>query len=313
MKTLLYLTNILLLTFLIGCQSNEEVEVDYSPSNSKNIRNVNLCDPKVMSYHFGLEHLPTTDQATTLRKLNIDGIIVQIESNNLATLDDLYLTKEVNTGQVHVYDVFTSLQLDDSLLYEQQISTIEAIYSRIQHNETILQVLFYGTASDEFITSTLSRLSDIAKSYNKEILIYPHFELRIQNAEEAMTYIELSERDNIYLSLHLSHELAAGNGHRITTVIKNVAPYIKSVSINGASLEEQSDTTLALWYWGIKPIYSGTYNYKPFYEALINHNYRGPIAIHTWGILNNFGLTAENYLPTAKNTIIDLANSSCQK
>jgi hypothetical protein len=115
------------------------------------------------------------------------------------------------------------------------------------------------------------------------------------------------------LALHLCHELFAGNGERIAKVTKNVAPYIKSVSISGATLSEQTTTpTSAGWFWAIKPLYISTYDFAPFYNALCLTNYKGPIAIHTYGIYENFHLTPEEHLPKSREVLLTLANNACK-
>jgi sugar phosphate isomerase/epimerase len=114
------------------------------------------------------------------------------------------------------------------------------------------------------------------------------------------------------LSVHLCHELAAGNGGRIDEVITNVASYIKSVSISGATESEQIDTALPLWYWAIKPLNMGTYDYTKYYKALYENDYEGPIAIHTWGIFKNFGLAPKDHLPDSRNILLELAIDVCK-
>lgn len=115
----------------------------------------------------------------------------------------------------------------------------------------------------------------------------------------------------MFLAVHLCHELAAGNWNRIGEVVANVAPYIKAVSISGASESEQADNSLPLWYWGIKPLNQGTYNYTSFFQALYDNGYVGPILIHTWGIKSNFNLDPEDYLPESREILLQLSEVTC--
>jgi len=265
-----------------------------------------------MTYQFGLEQLSIPQQVQLLKELEIDGLILEIDNNTLHRLNEYYVTDEVLTGDFHIYDIFTNINLDNQVQFNSQLNTIEKIYSSIQCNETELQVLFHGNTTQNHAIDAISKISTIAKKHNKNLIIYPHAGLFIESAEEALSYIEVVNQNNIYLSLHLCHELAAGNGNRINEVIENVMPYIKSVSISGASEEELNNTTLPLWYWGIKPLSMGTYNYTSFYQKLIAKEYKGTIAIHSWGVSENFNLNPADHLPNSKNILLDISDNSCE-
>ena len=56
----------------------------------------------------------------------------------------------------------------------------------------------------------------------------------------------------------------------------------------------------------------GNYDLTPFYKALYNYDYQGTIAIHTWGIYDNFGLTPNEHLPLSKKEIEKLASTACK-
>jgi hypothetical protein len=91
-----------------------------------------------------------------------------------------------------------------------------------------------------------------------------------------------------------------------------VGPYIKSVSISGATLSEKSDTSLPKWKWCIKPLYMGTYDLSVYYNALHKIKYDGPIAIHTFDVIKNFGLKLEEHLPNSVEKIDELAKIACK-
>ena len=271
-----------------------------------------LCSPNIMSYYFGVENLTIPNQVSTLSRLKMNGVMVRIDRNNLADLDAYYATPEVKNGSFHVYDIWTTINVasNDAKLTT-EYATLESIYAKIQNKETILQVIFGGNASKERITQIVSATADIAKKYGKDLIIYPHFGHTIATSEIALSYIKLAKKSNVFLAIHLCHELRAGFGNRMNEVVQNVAPYIKSASISGATLSEMLDPNLPNWKWGIKPLYMGTYDLSSYYNALHSIGYKGPIAIHTWGIINNFGLYSQDHLPRSRNKLIQLANKAC--
>ena len=239
----------------------------------------------------------------------MDGLVLEVTSNTLNKLDLYYETCEIKTGEFHISDIFTTIDLNQNL--GNQLSTIDQIYNKIQFQPTILQVIFVGQKGNTIVKSTVSRIAEIANRYGKNLIIYPHDNSAIETAEEALYYIELTNKNNVFLSIHLCHELAAGNGYRIEEVITKASPFIKSVSISGASESEQNDSSLPLWYWGIKPLNHGTYNYTQFYKSLYKVNYIGPIAIHSWGILNNFGLRPMDHIPISRQILLEIATDLC--
>ncbi len=308
-----FLMTVVLLS-LFSCVDDTQLDNSCEDSQIMTFEQSNMCSPKIMSYHFGVETLPIIDQISKLANLQMDGIILQIESNSIQNLEEYYRACEVKSGAFSIYNIFTSFSLDNQEEWGNQMATIEYIYKKIQHEKTILQVIFNGEKrkiNTSMIIAQIAQIAEIAEKYNKDLVIYPHEGTAIETAEEALIYIKSTNQDNVFLSVHLCHELAAGNGGRIEEVITNVSQYIKAVSISGATENEQFDNTLPLWFWAIKPLNMGTYDYTNFYKALYEIDYKGPIAIHTWGILENFGLSPEDHLPNSRELILELAAEVC--
>ncbi len=282
-------------------------------ANQNNIPTTgSLCQPHVTAYNFDLDHLSPNQQAQRIQGAGLAGVFLQIPpSGGVQKLREFYQTTAYKAGTFTVNNAFVYLSLTDSALKKQQLQYIEDIYSEIQFEPTQLQVIFLGPNADP--TNAIAKVAGIAQSFQKDLIIYPHYQTSsIASAEDALNYINAVQKPNVFLAVHLCHELAAGNGERLDEVITNVSPYIKSVSISGATLKEFNDSTLPLWYWGIKPLFMGKYDLVPFYTALYNNNYQGDIAIQTWGIKNNFGLTPEQHLPLSKTVIDSLAVEVCK-
>lgn len=271
------------------------------------------CIPKIASYYFGVEKLPVHQQVTTLKNLQMDGIMVDVAQRNLDSLEIYYQTREVRSGAFHLYDIWTTVSVNDSVKLKQQLKAVEFIYSQIQYKETQLQVIFNGISSHENITKVIEQVAAVADRFNKLLIIYPHYGNSIATTEQALAFIKSVKKANIYLAFHLCHELRAGNGHRINEVIKNVAPYIKSASISGASESERNNVSLPNWFFGIKPLFMGDYDLSPCFISLKLAGYNGPITLHTWGIDRNFGLKPEDNLPQSRKVLINLAKTNCTK
>lgn len=295
--------------FLTNCTKKETDSTQFICDNftNKSYETEDKCTPKIMAYPFGLESQNPEQQVNTLYNLGMDGMILEIDIKKLPLLIEYYSAERVLNNQFQIYDIFTYIDIDDP----NQINLIDNLYSIIKCTGTRLQIIFKASKKQN-LTGTITKIANIAKTYNKILIIYPHHDTAIETAEEAFNYINNIAMDNIFLSVHLCHELAAGNGNRMNQVIKNVSPYIRSVSISGANLREKEDTSLPEWYWGIKPLSMGNYDYSDFINSLYLNDYKYPIAIHTWGIFENFNSKPNDYLPESKNIILKLSKSICK-
>ena len=283
-----------------------------SYAQTTNRAEASLCAPNIMSYYFGVENLTIAKRVRTLDSLKMDGVMVQVSRRNLAELDEYYATKEVRNGSFHVYDIWTTINVEatDANLVT-AYSDLEAICAKIQNKETVLQVIFGGVSTRARITKIVSEAADIAKKYDKDLIIYPHHGHTMSTSEIALSYIQATKKSNLFLAVHLCHELKAGFGNRIKEVVQNVSLYIKSASISGATLSEMSDPDFQNWKWGIKPLNMGTYDLSTYYNALHSVGYKGPIAIHTFGIIKNFGLYSQDHLSGSRTKLLQLANKAC--
>lgn len=309
MKTSFYL--IIFLFLFLSCKTdNLKESCDEQIISNQLEKN---CVPQIMAYHFGVENLPVSEQITTLSDLQMDGMITQIETANFNDLDKYYNHCRVKNGLFHIYNVFTTVSCDNSEMNKEQLKTIEKIYAKVQYHNTLVLVLFDGEKNSHNLTNAINKVSEIATKYNNDLVIYPHEGLAIETAEEALSHINALNKTNIFLSVHLCHELAAGNDPRISEIINLVAPYLKAVSISGATTSEKNNENLPLWYWGIKPLNMGTYDYSTFYKTLYEVNYKGPIALHTWGIFDNFKLTVQEHLPHSREIITNMHQQLCEK
>ena len=74
----------------------------------------------------------------------------------------------------------------------------------------------------EQIVDFLRSAAERTKAGGVELVIYPHWSggkplnvCLIETAEDAIPYVEEIGSDNLFISLHLCHEIMAGNGHRL--------------------------------------------------------------------------------------------------
>ena len=133
------------------------------------------------------------------------------------------------------------------------------------------------------VVSVLTEMCIEAAKVGTDVVIYPHDGTYIESVEEAIPYIKKVNMPNLYLTMHLSHELRAGNGDRLLEVAIKAAPYLKHASISGANknidLRAGKD-----WSGVIKPLDEGDFPLEEFIDALEKINFNSKMFLHTFGI-----------------------------
>ncbi len=137
----------------------------------------------------------------------------------------------------------------------------------------------------DFLRSAAER----TKAGGVELVIYPHWNggktnniSFIESAEDAIPYVKEVQNGNVFISLHLCHEIMAGNGDRLDEVAANIKPWLRLPSINGADVDAVNEVTG--WKRGIQPLTMGDYDSSKLLKALKSVGYEGPVILHTWGL-----------------------------
>ena len=133
------------------------------------------------------------------------------------------------------------------------------------------------------VVSVLTEMCIEAAKVGTDVVIYPHDGTYIESVEEAIPYIKKVAMPNLYLTMHLSHELRAGNGDRLLEVAIKAAPYLKHASISGANknIDPRAGKD---WSGVIKPLDEGDFPLEEFIDALEKINFNSKMFLHTFGI-----------------------------
>lgn len=133
------------------------------------------------------------------------------------------------------------------------------------------------------VVSLLKEMCIEAEKVGTDVVIYPHDGTFIESVEEAIPYIKKVDMPNLYLTMHLSHELRAGNGDRLLEVATKAAPYLKHASISGANknIDPRAGKD---WSGVIKPLDEGDFPLEKFIDALEKINFNSKMFLHTFGI-----------------------------
>lgn len=136
------------------------------------------------------------------------------------------------------------------------------------------------------------------KTKGVKLVLYPHGGCVISSAEEGLQIIDsLKKRGttNVRLSIHLCHELKAGNRSRLPQVVAKVASYLDYATVSGADSNTygKDDDN---WASAIKPLDQGTFDATVFLKALASVNYTGPIELHTYNLKSPDAVNYDDHL-----------------
>jgi hypothetical protein len=232
---------------------------------------------------------PAQEQVDLAIANGYDGLMASVTmSNPLVRLREFTTVPTVCDGKFRIYSVLWQNQiakpLDDSFL-EEFLVISKKLNAAIWCN-------IVGVPGER--ANTIARLQIIAdrcKAAGVTLVLYPHYECTFETAEQALEVLNKMNRPEVKISIHLCHELKAGNKDRFDEIAATVAPYLALVSLNG--VDTSVDFNVKGWDSMIIPLDKGDFDNRPYLAALVRHGYSGPIFLHNYG----FKTTPEIYLP----------------
>jgi len=268
---------IVALFFMISCKSKTNlVNKDNDKSKIKNA---------LIAFDFTLENKLIPERVRFLDSLGYVGVTFPVnKASDIAKIDSYQKATFKIKDRFSIPAVFYAYNPKAKNSSE----TWMAIANKLAGTKTDLWVIVSKPNNQiiekEEVLAFFNQISDYAASLNVNVIIYPHDETFIESASEALWYVKQSKRKNLFLSFHLCHELRAGNGSKMNTVIAEVAPYVKLASICGADSVMLPNQIPGFWDDAIKPLYKGNYDSSILLECLVRNGYCGPIALHTFGL-----------------------------
>lgn len=165
----------------------------------------------------------------------------------------------------------------------------------------------------------LAIVADRCQAKGVQLVLYPHIGTVFETAEEALDLYDSLERrgyPEVRISIHLCHELKAGNRDRIPSIVAKVAPYLALASISGADADTH-DKGEDDWASAILPLDQGTYDPRLFLRALVANDYQGPMELHTYNLkaptASDYDQHLESSLATWKSWVPDPPASSVRR
>ena len=244
----------------------------------------------VFNFDFARLGADEASQISELQSIGYGGMTLRI--NTEKQLEELKRYQEaIGDDPFNVYAGFITIFFDQDLAV--QNAHLDNVIQSLRKSDAklwvILRVRGGQKVEREQIVEFLRSAAGRAKAAGVELVIYPHWSggnplnvCLIESAEEAIPYVEEIGSDNLFISLHLCHEIMAGNGDRLDEVAAKIKPWLRLPSINGADVASVNE--VKGWERGIQPLVLGDYDSFQLLEALKSVDYKGPVILHTWGL-----------------------------
>ncbi len=229
-------------------------------------------------------------QISELQSIGYSGFVMNVTSKkNLEKLKRYQVAIGDDPFKVYASSIVVDFAKDLAVQNPHIDNVIQSLKKSDAKLWVILRVRGGQKIEREQIVDFLRSAAKRTKAAGVELVIFPHWSganplnvSLIQSAEEALPYVEEIGSDNLFISLHLSHEIKAGNGDRLNEVAAKIKPWLRLPSINGADVDAVNEKEG--WGRGIQPLTMGDYDSSKLLKALKSVGYEGPVLLHTFGL-----------------------------
>ena len=246
----------------------------------------------VFNFDFGRLGEAEAGQISTLQSIGYSGLVMNLTPHRkLRRLEQLHRYQAaIDNDAFKIYAGYVVVYFGQDI--DAQNAHIDQVIQTLKKSNAklwvILRVRRGHKVEREQVVAFLRSAAERTKAAGVELVIYPHDSASnanisiIESAEEAIPYLEEVQNGNVFISLHLCHEIRAGNGDRLDEVAAKIKPWLQLPSINGSDIDAVNE--VKGWKRGIQPLVLGDYDSSQLLKALKSIDYKGPVILHTWGL-----------------------------
>ncbi len=202
----------------------------------------------------------------------------------LAKLEAFAGHPEVTSGRFKIYNAFWfpffNVALDTVALNDLDKKLVELA----RMNAALWLAMDSSNREESTLATGAQRIRTIAehcRAKGVQLVLYPHGGALYDDAEAALAMRNRVGLPEIKISIHLCHEIMAGNGARIAEVVAAVKNDIVLASVSGSSIAVNENDN---WASQIQPLDRGDYDVRPYLQALADAGYTGPIELQTFNL-----------------------------
>jgi len=135
-----------------------------------------------------------------------------------------------------------------------------------------------GTELDATAQRALTHLAAAADATGVEVALYPHTGFWLATTEQAIALAEATDSPRVGLCFNLCHHLRRDDAPALGALLERAAPWLRSVTVNGADASGTSWETL------IQPLDAGDHDLDALLERLEDLDFEGTFGLQAYGI-----------------------------
>ncbi|MCL4200936.1 MAG: sugar phosphate isomerase/epimerase [Pirellulaceae bacterium] len=213
------------------------------------------------------------DPPALLKELGYDGM-------GASGLNVGGLLKQYQDAGLKMYSTYVGCNFSETPPYDPQFAkTVEIL----EGTGVILWLTVRGGKygqDDERAVAVIREIADLAAARGVQVALYPHTGFYVATTADALRLAKQANRPNLGVSINLCHELMTDQGTTLDATIREAAPHLMMVSINGADAKQPGFG----WDRLIQPLGRGDYDVAGFLRKLREAGYEGPIGLQCYAV-----------------------------
>ena len=233
----------------------------------------------LFAFQDGLVGVPIEQQAKLLKELGYDGI----EFND-ALVRVPEMLKALDANGLKMFAIYAGANVNrDKPPYD---PGLKKAIAQLKGRGTTISLYVTGAKAwppdaDDRAVAIIREIADMAEASGLRVSIYPHVGFYAARVGDAIRLVKKVDRKNVGVSFNLCHFLKLENEKDLEPRLKEAAPYLFAVSINGA---DGGDTTSMGWNRLIQTLDRGSFDVGRVLKTLKQVNYTGPIGLQCYAI-----------------------------
>jgi len=190
------------------------------------------------------------------------------------------LMKQYHHAGLKVFSTYVGCHLDKTPAYDPQLK--EAL-RQWKGTGVILWLTVLGGRygqDDAKAVAVVGEIADLAGESGLRVALYPHTGFYVATTADALRIVKMANRANLGATINLCHELMTDQGAKLDATIRQAAPHLFLVSINGADSKQPGMS----WDRLIQPLGQGNFDVCGFLKKLKAAGYRGPIGLQCYAV-----------------------------
>jgi len=226
-----------------------------------------------------------SEQVAYCRKIGFSGLGLQDMGGRV--LGEFAGLPEVASGEFKIHSALWWTKVTEPVI---DTHWFDSTLDQARRMDMAIWMVLDGPDKSERSRSTAVSMAAKAalrcRAKGVRLVLYPHGGCVVSSAEEGLALLDSLDRlgiPEVGLSIHLCHELKAGNRDRLPQVVRKVAHRLELASVSGADSDTygKDDDN---WASAIMPLDRGSFDSRIFLRALSEAGYAGPIQLHTYNL-----------------------------